>query len=78
MNPIQFYTRVDVTLSDKLLEVMYYWIDFYDMGLYTVVYKIGNSSCKESFRVGRTHILSKDVSSNFWYVLYIFFWCSSN
>lgn len=23
MNPIQFYTRVDVTLSDKLLEVMY-------------------------------------------------------
>ncbi len=29
MNPIQFYTRVDVTLSDKLLEVMYYWIDFY-------------------------------------------------
>ena len=26
MNPIQFYTRVDVTLSDKLLEVMYYII----------------------------------------------------
>ncbi len=23
MNPIQFYTRVDVTLSDKPLEVMY-------------------------------------------------------
>lgn len=23
MNPIQFYTRVDVTLSDKLLEAMY-------------------------------------------------------
>ena len=23
MNPIQFYTSVDVTLSDKLLEIMY-------------------------------------------------------
>ena len=23
MNPIQFYTSVDVTLSEKLLEVMY-------------------------------------------------------
>ena len=34
------------------------------MGLYTGVYKIDNSSCKESFRVGRTYILSKDVSSN--------------
>ena len=28
MNPIQFYTRVDVTLSDKLLEVMYCIIGF--------------------------------------------------
>ena len=61
-----------------LISLWNYWINFYDMGLYTGVYKIDNSSCKESFRVGRTYILSKDVSSNLGHVLYILFWCSSN
>ena len=31
MNPIQFYTSVDVTLSEKLLEVMYCLIGLISM-----------------------------------------------
>ena len=33
MNPIQFYTSVDVTLSEKLLEIMYFSTFFHVFGV---------------------------------------------
>ena len=43
MNPIQFYTSVDVTLSEKLLEVMYCLI-----GLISIYVAFKNLKDKEN------------------------------
>lgn len=48
MNPIQFYTSVDVTLSEKLLEVMYCLI-----GLISMYVAFKNLKDKENKRLNR-------------------------
>ena len=50
MNPIQFYTSVDVTLSEKLLEVMYCIIGLISM---YVAFKNLKDKGSSSINVGR-------------------------
>ena len=66
MNPIQFYTSVDVTLSEKLLEVMYCII-----GLISIYVAFKNLKDKENKKYNicntelhKTDLIAKMITKN--------------